>query len=148
MTERGQGDQGMVEGNPREEIDFEYCYPIVAIPTIPEVEIYIKQKLYRVKTTESWMDVSKRLVAEYGVHRGTLFRIFPVDMEIDRLGDDDHAYSFDIVHDLAKDPHGMYSREIGMVDPFGRVDRMVVPMVTDIRAIGMLWRKILDVPDE
>jgi hypothetical protein len=41
------------------------------------------------------MNVSERLVAEYGLPRGSLLRIFPVDMEIDRLGEDDHAYSFD-----------------------------------------------------
>jgi hypothetical protein len=58
-----------------------------------------------------------------------MFRIFPVDMAIDRLGQDDHAYSFDweedkqcwfdIIHDLAKDRNGMFSRELRMVDPFG-----------------------------
>jgi hypothetical protein len=55
------------------------------------------------------------LVEEYDLPRGTLFRIFPVDMETDRLGDDDHAYSFDweagkqywfdIIHDPERDSH-------------------------------------------
>jgi hypothetical protein len=67
-----------------------------------------------------------RLVVEHGLPRGTLFRLFPVDIEIGRLGDDDHTFSFDwlegkqywfeIVHDLSKDPHGTFSREIRMVD--------------------------------
>jgi hypothetical protein len=87
-----------------------------------------------------------------------MFRIFPVDIAIDRLGDDDHAYSFDweedkqywfdIVHDLAKDRNGMFRREIRMVDPFGRVDRMVIPMNTDIRTIGNLWRNLLNALSE
>jgi hypothetical protein len=57
--------------------------------------VFIKQKKYRVKVTDSWMSVSDRLVTEYDLPRGTLFRIFPVDLEIDRLDDEDHASSFD-----------------------------------------------------
>jgi hypothetical protein len=74
-------------------------------------------------------------------------------MKIDRLGDDDHEYSFyweagkqywfDIIHDLSKDRHGNFSREIRMVDPFGRVDRMVIPMVTGIKTVGNLWKKLM-----
>jgi hypothetical protein len=34
-----------------------------------------------------------------------------------------------------------------MVDPFGKVDPTVNPMGADVRTIGMLWKKLLDVPD-
>jgi hypothetical protein len=88
--------------------------------------------------------------------RGTSFRIFPVDMEIDRLGDDDHAFSFDwvegkqywfeIVHDLSKDQRGMFSHEIRMIDAMDRADRMVIPLNAEIRDIAILWRRILDIP--
>jgi hypothetical protein len=129
IEKRGQGNQWYVEGNSREVVDFEFCYPIVPIPAVVEIEIFIKHKKYRVKVTESWMNVSDRLVAELWLPRGTLFRIFPVDLGIDRLDDEDHAYSFDweegkqywfdIVHDLSRDRRGICRREIRMVDPFG-----------------------------
>jgi hypothetical protein len=41
------------------------------------------------------MNLSGRLVKEYDMPKCALFRIFPVDLGIDRLGDDDHASSFD-----------------------------------------------------
>jgi hypothetical protein len=53
MQERGLGDQWYVEGNPREQVDFEFCYPVVQIPAVPEVEIFLKQQKIRVTTTES-----------------------------------------------------------------------------------------------
>jgi hypothetical protein len=157
MTEQGLGDQWQTDREPEEVIDFNYCYPIIEIPQISDVDIFIKQKKYRIKVTDSWVNVSDRLLAEYGMPRGTQFRLFPVDMEIDRLGEDDHAFSFDlvegkqywfeIVHDLAKDPHGLFSQEIRMIDPMDRVDRMVIPLNAEIRDIGTLWRRILDMPD-
>jgi hypothetical protein len=111
----------------------------------------------RVKKTDSWMNVSDQLTAEYGIPKGTLFRIFPVDMEIDRLGEEDHAYSFDwqegkqywfeIVHDLSRDPDGQFSQDIRMIDTQDRVDRMVIPVNAEIMDIVQLWRRILDVPD-
>jgi hypothetical protein len=92
---RGPGDQWYVEGSPREAIDFEYCYSVLPIPAVAEIDVFIKQMKYQVKVTESWMNASDRLVAEFGLPRGILFRIFPVDVGIDRLDDEDHAYSFD-----------------------------------------------------
>jgi hypothetical protein len=54
VTEKiGQGNQWFVEGNPREVIDFDYCHQVVEIPKVAEFEVFIKQKKYRVKVTES-----------------------------------------------------------------------------------------------
>jgi hypothetical protein len=77
---------------------------------------------------------------------------------IDRLGDDDHAYSFDwiagkqywfdIIHDSVKDPHEVCSREIRMVDPFGKVDSFAIPSKWQIETIRDLWRRVLEAPEE
>jgi hypothetical protein len=152
MKQARQGDQWYVDRNTREAVDFEYCYPIIPIPQAEEAEVFIKQKKYRVRATDTRMAVSDILVAEYLMPKRTLFRLYPVDLVVDRLGDEDHAYSlhwtpnrhywFDIVHDLAKDPNGRNSKEIRMVNAFGRVETMVVPRQTDIRSIGAHWRRI------
>jgi hypothetical protein len=157
MQQSEQDDQWYAEGNPKEAVDFGYYYPIVTITASPEVDIFLKWKRVRVKTTESWMNLSDRLTLGFGLPRGALFRIFPVDMDIQRLGDDDHAYSFDweegkqywfdIIKDQSRDKRGQFSRELRMVDAFGRVDRLVVPANAGIRAITGIWRGIMDVPD-
>jgi hypothetical protein len=46
---------------------------------------------------------------------------------------------------LTRDPTGMLSQEIRMVDPFGRVGRMVIPTGGDIGIIGNMWKNLLDV---
>jgi hypothetical protein len=115
MVNRRQGNQWAIEGNPREGIDFDFEYPILPIPQVEEVRIFLKQSSWKVKVNESWISLSDRIVHGLNFPRGTLFRIYPVDMDIQRLGDDDHSYSFDwedgkqywfdIVHDASKDPH-------------------------------------------
>jgi hypothetical protein len=127
------------------------------IPQVQEVEVFIKQKKYQTRVDESWMNASERLRREYGLPQGAIFRIFPVDMAIDKPGDADHAYSFDwvegkqywfeIVRDPADDLHGPHSQEIWMVDPFGHVDGLVIPLKADIGMITRLWWKLLDVPE-
>jgi hypothetical protein len=125
MRQRRQGAEWFVEGNPREVIDFEFCYQIGPIPREEEITIFLKQRKMQVKGSESWMNLSDKLVQQFLSSRGATFRIFPVDMDIQKLGDDDHAYSFDwvegkqywfdIVHDHARDKHDL-CREIRMVD--------------------------------
>jgi hypothetical protein len=100
-------------------------------------------------------EINLRIV---GLPRGEMFRIYPVDMDIQRLGDDDHAYSFDWVegkqywfdtvhdHDHARDKHDL-CRQIRMVDYGGRVDTLVVPCQTNIRPVGEIWRKIIGAPE-
>jgi hypothetical protein len=56
-------------------------------------------------------------VQQLGLPPGALFQIYPVDMNIQRMWDEDHAYSFDwvegrqywfdIFHDHAKDKYNL-----------------------------------------
>lgn len=120
----------------REHVDFDFCYQIIPTPRSQEVTIFLKQTKIKVKQNEDWMNLSDRLVQQFGLPRGTLFRMFPVDGNTQRLGDDDHAYSFDwvegqqywfeLVHDQEKDRQDR-CREIRMVDGFGKDDSMVIP---------------------
>jgi hypothetical protein len=94
IVNRGQGNQWFIEGNPREEIDFDYEYPILPIPRPEEVTIFLKQVPTKVRINEKGKNLSDRLVQQLGLPRGTLFRIYPVDCDIQRPGNDDHAFSF------------------------------------------------------
>jgi hypothetical protein len=155
MRQRGQGTQWIIEGNPREAIDFEYCYPIVPIPEEEEVSIYWKQRKMKIKVCESWMNLSDRLVRQFGLPVGALFQIYQVDMNIQRLGVEDRAYScdwvegkqywFDIVHDHAKDKQN-FCREIRMVNYSGKADSLVVPGVSTTQDIAAIWKRIIDFP--
>jgi hypothetical protein len=157
IARRGSGLHWQVEGNFMEAIDFDFCYPVVEFNPPPEIEVYIKQKKYVVKADENWYNVSERLRKEYKFPPGTLFRIFPIDMENERLDDEHHAYSFDweagkqywfdIVRDPSKDRNDRYGREIRMVDPFGRVDTFVIPLNASIYEIRNLCSRLLEVPD-
>jgi hypothetical protein len=95
------------------------------------------------------------LTTIFGLQRSTFMRIFPVDRNIFRLDGEDSSYSFDweegkqywfdIVQDPGRDRQHMFCREIRMVDPFGRVDRMLFPLDADVSEIEDLWGKMLDV---
>jgi hypothetical protein len=124
MKQRGRGDQWQIEGNPREAIDFEFEYRITAIHEVEEVTIYLKQSCMNIRINEPWTALSDRIVQQFGFTRGSMLRICPVDGDIQRLGDDDHAYSFEwkdgaqywfeIVHDLSRDRHNL-TREIALI---------------------------------
>jgi hypothetical protein len=64
MVNRGQGNQWHLGREPREEIDFDYEYPILAIPQPEKVTIYLKQAQRRVKISDAWTSLSDRLVQE------------------------------------------------------------------------------------
>jgi hypothetical protein len=155
MKQRGQGTQWEIEGNPVEQIDFDYEHPIIPIPEEEEVTIYLKQKKMKIKISESWMRLLDRLAQQYGLPVGAQFQIYPVDLNITRLGDDDHEYSFDwiegmqywfdIVHNHAKDKHN-FCQEIRMVDYGGRVDSLVVPGESSTQEIAAIWKRITDLP--
>jgi hypothetical protein len=53
MKGRDLSDDWRVEGNSRECVDFEYCYPVVPKEIIPDVEVYLKQSKLTVKSNES-----------------------------------------------------------------------------------------------
>jgi hypothetical protein len=155
MTQRGQGDQWFIEGNPMEAIDSDFEHKILPIPQVEEVMIYLKQVSYKIRVNEPWTAFSDRLVTMLGLPRGTLFRIYPVDGDIQRLRDDDHPCSFDwkngaqywfeIVDDLSRDRHNL-TREIRMVDHAGRVESFVIPGNTQIEEVRNLWGKVIDCP--
>jgi hypothetical protein len=94
MKQRGQDNQWQIEGNPREAIDFEFEYPIIPIPQVEGVTIYLKQACMKIRINEPRTVFSDRLVQHFGLPRGSMFRIYPVDMDIQRLSDYNHTYSF------------------------------------------------------
>jgi hypothetical protein len=74
-----------------------------------------------------------------------------MDNVITRLGSDDNAYGFEWVQGMQywwENVHdSMYDRptrgrEIKMVDPFGRVDTLVVSEFAETDDIIALWRKL------
>jgi hypothetical protein len=153
MKQRGQGDQWQIERNPREAIDFELEYPINPIPEAEEVTIFMKQFCMKVRIKEPWTALSDRLVQQFGLPRGSMLRIYPVDGDIQRLGDDDHAYSvdwkdgaqhwFEIVHDLSKYRNNL-TRQIRMVYNAGRVESLVIPGNAQIEDVRKLSCKLID----
>jgi hypothetical protein len=46
MQWSGQGDQWHVEGNPKEAVEFGFCYQALPTQTIPEVETFLKQDIH------------------------------------------------------------------------------------------------------
>jgi hypothetical protein len=70
MQQSDQGNQWYVEGNPREAVDFDFCYPIVPVPAPQEADIFLKQAKFRVRLTEPWMNVSDRLISGLRLPRG------------------------------------------------------------------------------
>lgn len=103
------------------------------------------------------MEVSERMVRHFGFPKGTIFRIFPVDNVISRMGDDDHTdsfdwqesvqYWFDIIRDPIKGPRGG-CQEIRLIDASGRVDMFTAPASTTEDDVAKLWKKILDFPED
>jgi hypothetical protein len=156
MRDCGQGDQSYIEGNPNEVIDFDSNYQILPIPQVAEVSMFLKQVQMRIRIDEPWTAFSDRLVTYFGLPRGTLFRLYPVDEEIQRIDDVDHSYTFDwvegrqywfdIVHHASRDPHDL-CRKIRMIDPEGRLESMVIPGQAQTLEVVNLWRRMIDCPD-
>jgi hypothetical protein len=115
----------------------------------------LKQERFQIPVHEPWTSFSDTLVQQKGLQRGTLFRIFQIDGEIQRLGDDDFAYSFDwkegrqywfeIVHDLSRDRFNL-TRQVRMADANGHVETFVIPGRSQIEDVRNLWSKIIDCP--
>jgi hypothetical protein len=95
MKECGQGDQWFINRDPNEEIDFDFEYQILPIPQVAEVTILLKQAQMRVSVDLPWTTLSDRLVTRFGLPRGAMFRIYSVDEDIQRLGNEDHSHTFD-----------------------------------------------------
>jgi hypothetical protein len=157
MVQCGQGDQWKLDRGLPEVVDFGYCYPILPIRQIEEVIIFSKEVHLKVKKDASWLSISDQIVQHLCFPRGTLFRIYPVDMDIQRIDEEDTSYSFDwvdqarywfeVVHDRSRDGHDL-CRQIRMVDFAGRVESIVVPGRANIQDIRDLWKRLIDCPDE
>jgi hypothetical protein len=98
--------------------------------------VYIKQRKMEVMDDESWYQVSERIAAAFGLPRLSVFRLFPMDGVVTRLGADDGAYSFEWTegrqywwtnaHDPAKDRRTAAGREMKLVNPEGKVDTLAI----------------------
>jgi hypothetical protein len=159
LTQRNQGDEWKFEWviNEGEAIDFDHVYAVVPLNTVTQLPIFLRQRPVDVSPSESWINVSDRVVRALGLPLGTLFRIFPVVGDVEDRDPDDCSYSitweagkqywFDIVYDEGKDRHGR-AKEVRMVDPFNRVDTLVVPSAANMREIVEIWRSVMEIPDE
>jgi hypothetical protein len=156
MKQRGLGEDWTLDRPDEEEVDFNYQYPVVApAAEEPPITIYLKQRVMTVRASDSWINVSDGIVRDLGLPMGRLFRIFPTIGDVQDRDPDDGSYSivweankqywFDIVYDISKDRHGR-SKEIRMVDPFDRVDSLVIPVTARIQEIADIWRRVIDIP--
>jgi hypothetical protein len=53
MEKRGQGNRWQVEGKPRELVGFDYCFQVVEIPRIAELEVFVKQNKHRARVMDT-----------------------------------------------------------------------------------------------
>jgi hypothetical protein len=135
MSQRGQGVDWTISGADREQIDFDFEYEVEPIEREVIFTIVLKQKPIEVRASESWMNVSDRLVRAWNLPSGTLIRIFPVIGSVDHQDSEDHSHSvfweegkqywYDIAYDHTRDRNS-HAKVIKMIDSFGRVDKMVI----------------------
>jgi hypothetical protein len=93
MTQRGQRPDWAVEGSDREDIDYGFEYEVVQIEREVPVRIFMKQAEISILPSESWINLSDRLVKKWKLPVGTLLRIFPVEGTVDNQDDEDHSYT-------------------------------------------------------
>jgi hypothetical protein len=79
MSQRGLGDEWELDRPDGEAIDFGYQYPVVEASRERPFNIFLKQRAFEISPSESWIQVSDRIVRSLGLPLGTLFRIYPVD---------------------------------------------------------------------
>jgi hypothetical protein len=123
MSQRGLPEDWTLGRPDNEAIDFEYEYPVTVPVREQEIKIFLKQKEIEVLPSESWINVSDKLVRACHLPLGTLFGIYPVIGTVDNQDSEDHShdttweegkhYCFDIVCDEWKDLRGT-ARQIRM----------------------------------
>jgi hypothetical protein len=157
MTQRSLGDNWTLENAPNdnEVIDFDYVYPVITANVDLQLIIFLKQRSIEVSPSESWINVSDRMVRTLGLPLGSLLRIFPVIGDVDDRDPDDGSYSitweegkqywYDIVYDESKDRRG-HAKDVRMIDPMDRVDTLVVPTNANIHEVLEIWARVLDIP--
>jgi hypothetical protein len=92
MRQRGQPENWTLGRADNEAVDFDYEYPVTVEAREEIIRIYLKQKLIEARPSESWINLSDRLVKAYRLPLGTLFRIFPVTGTVDNQDSEDHSY--------------------------------------------------------
>jgi hypothetical protein len=157
MRQRGQPDNWTLGRADNEDIDFDYEYPVTVEVRERPLRIFLKQKEVEVRPSESWINLSDRLVKHYRLRSGMLFRIFPVIGTVDNQDSEDFSYDIsweegkqywcDIVYDISKDRAG-HAKLIRMMDGFGRVDTLVIRNnATDLQILGQ-WKALLEIPND
>jgi hypothetical protein len=139
-----------------EAIDFDNEYPVTVIKREQRLRIFVKQMEVEIRPSESWMNLSDRLVKFHNQPAGTLFRIFPTIGTVDNQDSEDHScditwedrkqYWFDIAYDDSRDRRGQ-AKLIRMIDGFGRVDTLVIRNDATDAQILKQWRKLMEIPE-
>jgi hypothetical protein len=157
MVQRGLGDDWTLDRPDSENVDFDYQYPVTKPHDDERFTIFLRQRPVDVRPSESWINVSDRIVRALGLPLGSLFRIYPVIGDLQDRDPDDGSYSitwepnkqywFDIVYDESRDRRDQ-AKEVRMVDAFNRVDTLVVPTAANMQEIVEIWRRVLEIPEE
>jgi hypothetical protein len=99
MQMEGRSEKFFVEGDELEEIDFTKTDEVRCLASSRKIEVFVKQTKFEVDETETWMHASKRLAQSFGMPEWSVFRFYPVEGGITKLGgsssDDDEAYTVD-----------------------------------------------------
>jgi hypothetical protein len=156
MQQRGQPDNWTLGREDDEAIDFDCEYPVTVEAREQVLTIFLKQKPVEVRPSESWINVSDRLVKSLHLPLGTLFRIFRVIGTVDNQDSEDHSYDitwgdgkqywYDIIYDDAKDRAG-HAKLIRMMNGFGRMDTMVIRNNSTELQILNQWKTLLEIPE-
>jgi hypothetical protein len=88
LNSRGQGGNFRVDTRGNELIDFSRPYQIQT-HQMRRLRVFTKQTEFEVEENENWYSVS------FGMPRWSVFRLYPVDNSIQKLGNQDLAYSFE-----------------------------------------------------
>jgi hypothetical protein len=156
MRQRGQGEDWTINGSDRKQIDFDIEYQVDAIERIIPFTIFLKEKPNEVGPSESWINVSDRLVRAWNLPLGTILRIFQVIGSVDNQNSEDYSYTvtwedgkqywYDIAYDDARDRNS-HAKLIRMIDGYGRVDKMVIRKnASDLQILNQ-WKALLEIPD-
>jgi hypothetical protein len=78
MAQRGLGDNWTLDRPDNENVDFDYRYSVIKPDADEPFTIFLRQRPIDVHPSESWINVSDRIVRALGLPLGTLFRIYPV----------------------------------------------------------------------
>jgi hypothetical protein len=93
MRQRNLGEDWTIEREEREIIDFGFCHEVVSSVREVPINICLKQREIEVMPSESWINVSDRVVRALHLPLGTLFRSYPVTENVQDQDLEDQSYS-------------------------------------------------------